>query len=213
MVPVSDVTASGLKCALVECLHDTLGLSAAQLASKLVAFGADGASVMQGHLNGLAVQVQADCAPFAVGIRCPGHSAALAAKTASKTPLFAKMQACLAASCNFFSHSCKRVGELAKSQEEMQTKGLKLLQMKDIRWMSVQPALEVQLSEYSALLHYFDMKPDGDALLDQLTDMDTLLAHHAFAPMLNELQYLSKGLQQRDLFYGDVPALVEKVSK
>jgi hypothetical protein len=41
--------------------------------------------------------------------------------------------------------------------------------------------------------------------------MDTVLALWAFAPMLEQLQVLSKQLQQRDLYFGAVQGLVETV--
>ncbi len=88
-----------------------------------------------------------------------------------------------------------------------------LIPLSFTRWVSTQHALEVQLAEYPALVGYFDEAGnEGAVLFSALMDLDTLLGHAACAPLLLEAQLLTKALELRDLYFGEVqPSLVDKV--
>lgn len=56
------------------------------IAQKLVCVGADGASVMQGHKNGLVTRLKEFLAPYVVGIHCMAHKMNLAFGIVSNSP-------------------------------------------------------------------------------------------------------------------------------
>ena len=95
-------------------LCDISVLDGVNIARKLVFFGADGASVMQGNHNSLFVRLQASTAPYMIGIHFMGHRTNLAFKILSKERLVNKVDILVDDLHGMFCRSSKRVIEFKK---------------------------------------------------------------------------------------------------
>ncbi len=65
-------------------MKNTLGLSEERMATWLVGFGSDGASVNMGRLKGIAFRLKTGVAPAITATHCYGHRGNLVAKAAEK---------------------------------------------------------------------------------------------------------------------------------
>jgi len=113
------------------------GLSREQIASRLISFGADGASVFQGVRTGVTRQLTENHAPFLTGVHCMSHRVDLALKTLSNLPVVSNVEGLLQVTHGYFSHSSKRHHEFTKLAALMEKKGNKILKQVKTRWISL----------------------------------------------------------------------------
>lgn len=90
---------------------------------------------------------------------------------------------------------------------------LQIKQVHDIRWLSMDGCAQRIAYLYPALLLYFQEAkveiPECKWFVDELTDLEFLLALEAFLPLLHELNRLVKLFQSRDVFLFDVTREIE----
>jgi hypothetical protein len=107
----SGATANNLTEILMGALSINCGLEAANIASKLICFGADGASAFQGSKNGIVKQIKDKHAPFVVGVHCCTHKLNLCARSLSSLTVMHTIEDVLQATHSYFAHSPKKVAE------------------------------------------------------------------------------------------------------
>jgi hypothetical protein len=83
--------ADNLTALAVSTLQDTLCMTSAEIASKLVAVATDGASVMAGQHSGVVMRLKLGHAPFAQGIPCYGHRVNLVGAGMENIPIMSKL--------------------------------------------------------------------------------------------------------------------------
>ena len=75
----------------------------------------------------------------------------------------------------------------------VESKGLSMLALHDVRWLAIDQCLGHLIAEWSPLLNYFNSER-GDrssiAVYDDLTDVELILAARAARPTLSALQAL-----------------------
>ena len=90
---------------------------------------------------------------------------------------------------------------------------LQVKQVHDVRWLSMDGVAQRVSYLYPALLSYFSEAqvevPECKWFVDELVDLEFLLALETFMPLLNELNRLVKLFQARDVFLFDVSREVE----
>ena len=90
------------------------GLDEAVVCRKLVAVAADGASVMQGCISGVLMQLLLGHAPLVLPYHCAAHRWDLCAAAAGKHKMLAGVKQLLHVSYNYFSKSPQRLHQLTK---------------------------------------------------------------------------------------------------
>ncbi|KAL6754915.1 hypothetical protein V8C86DRAFT_2687944 [Haematococcus lacustris] len=105
--PVNGATAYDLLDLLLATVGSKLQLSMEQLGSKLVSFGCDGASVLQGAHTGVVVQLRTKVAPFVQGVWCHAHRGQLAGKAIEDTPVISKLNNLSSTLAHYFCRSPK----------------------------------------------------------------------------------------------------------
>jgi len=138
---------------IIEAIKNGGGLDREMIASKLLSFGADGASALQGWRSGATVQITEEHAPFCIGVHCIAHRYNLAFKALSTQPIFGTVEQVLSQIYSYFCKSPKRFSEFRQLAELTQTKRLKMLQKVETRWVSLIEPLRRLLSEYRTLIY------------------------------------------------------------
>jgi hypothetical protein len=186
------------------------GLSAEEVRQRLLCFGSDGASVLQGKKNGVVVQIQGAHAPHCQGMHCVAHRTDLAVEVLSELDMVSSVEKLLKKLHSYFSKSPKRHLELEKLSELMVSKGGKILNNVKTRWISMLSPLKRVLSEYRVLLvkMYGDMlaKPvikGAAANFHRLADVQTLLSLAALLPLLESIKNLVVFAQSPSVYVCD----------
>ena len=138
---------------IIECVQSGGGVDREMVARKLLSFGADGATVLQGCRFGVTVQITRDHAPFAMGVHCVAHRCNLACKALSSIGIFVVIEKALNMAHAYFARSPKRYSEFNRLAELIGTKGLKMLRVVETRWVSLIEPLRRLLSEYRTLIY------------------------------------------------------------
>lgn len=190
------------------------GLTHEQLMVKLVCFGADGASTFQGCRHGVGVQIREKFAPHVLCVHCWAHKTHLAVTAISGVMVVARTEVLLQKTHEYFCKSPKRHLEFTKLAEIMETKGRKILKHVKTRWCSMLLPAQRILSEYRTLVVkmtlYEDKKSPAKALLDSLSDSETLLGLACIVPLMEIVNCLSKHAQARDAYVCDFVAAVRQ---
>jgi hypothetical protein len=185
-----------------------LGITKAQLASRMVMLAADGASALQGEFTGAIKRFIDTAALFAEKMHCAAHRVELSAKSVAKDPVFQEAKTMLTTAYNYFNRSNVRRMALLECHAAVglhRTK-LKLLPKKDgeTRWIShyypAQVMLELQPSVMRYTLHHIDNELSDLGLRATYIDLRGWMALAAFFPMLYQEQLLIKMLQLDDLY-------------
>ena len=74
------------------------------IAQKLVCVGADGASITQGHKNGLVIKIKKFVVPYTVSIHCMAHKINLAFGMVSNYPQIYKVELLIK---EIYRHFCR----------------------------------------------------------------------------------------------------------
>ena len=102
------------------------------IAKSLVCFGADGASVMQGHKGGLCKKIKNDLAPYAIPIHCMAHRMNLTFGIVNDFGCVRKVETLIKDIYQYFFQSSKQVWELKHFTQGL-SDGRKLLKDNDTR--------------------------------------------------------------------------------
>jgi hypothetical protein len=121
------------------------------LARKLLYFGTDGAATFQGARSRVTTLIQRDYAPYSIGMHCMAHRCSLAFKTLSGMDIFASIEKMLQKTYSFFSHSLRRLEEFFRLTDVIETKGLRMLQNIETRWVSLIDPMSRLLPEYQTV--------------------------------------------------------------
>ncbi|KAJ9520854.1 hypothetical protein QJQ45_014047 [Haematococcus lacustris] len=212
--PVDGATADDLLDLLLATVGSKLQLSMEQLGSKLVSFGCDGASVLQGAHTGVVVQLRTKVAPFVQGVWCHAHRGQLAGKAIEDTPVISKLNSLSSTLAHYFCRSPKRQGELRAISRNLLGTDVKVLRRVPTRWVSLLSPLRRILRLYSALVQLFaeSEEPQASAMYDSLMDIEVLLGLHLLLPMLQSLNSFIKLCQQRDVGVLELSHAVQQLS-
>ena len=119
---------------------------------KVSGFGSDGAAVMTGKKSGVGVKLRADN-PRVIHIWCAAHRLALISYWAAKgVPYLQSVQETLINIYNFFEFSAPRYNKLKELKVVMGSKVKKFKKPTQVRWLSLQDAVEAVHTSWSALV-------------------------------------------------------------
>jgi hypothetical protein len=181
-----------------------------QIRDRFMAFGADGAAVLQGKKNGVTNKLQVFHMPHMQGMHCVAHRSNLTVQCLSDLEMVARIETLLAALHMYFSKSPKRHLELQKFVELLESKGRIILQNVKTRWISMLSPLKRVLSEYRTLLvkMYSDqfIKPAIPATkvnYELMADIKCLLTLTAVLPLLEAVKALVVFAQSPSVYVYD----------
>jgi hypothetical protein len=123
------------------------GLAVQDIRERLVYFGSDRASVLQGKWNGVVVQIQGMHAPHCQGMHCVAHRTDLDVEVLSELNMISTIEKLLKKLHSYFSKSPKQHVELEKLSELLHLKGRKILNNVKTRWISMLSPLKRVFSE------------------------------------------------------------------
>lgn len=106
------------------------------IAKKLVCVGADGASVMQGHKNGLCIKLQTSCSPYITAIHCMPHRMNQSFKIVSKYLIVTNVEDLIRELYSYFYRSPKWFWEFQNFADGI-TNGNKILKDDSTGWSSL----------------------------------------------------------------------------
>lgn len=119
---------------------------------RLSGLGTDGASVMTGRHNGLAVKLQRLNGKI-VAVWCVAHKLALVAHWAAKAvPYLVTYEETLIGIYNFFQYSAVRYNKLKEVKNLMQQKVKRFKKPTQVRWLSTHEAVEAIYSAWTPLI-------------------------------------------------------------
>jgi hypothetical protein len=169
------------------------GLSAEEVRQRLLCFGSNGASVLQGKKNDVVVQIQGSHAPHCQCMHCVAYQTDLAVEVLSKLDMVSSIKKLLKKLHLYFSKSPKRHLE----SELMVSKGGKILNNVKTRWSNILLLIRRVLSEYRVLLvkMYEDLLAKlvikgATTNFHLLADVQTLLSMAALLSLLESIKIL-----------------------
>ena len=212
LLEVADADAAGLF-SVFSSAYEMSGVPTSRLAS----FASDGAPVLTGKLNGVAVRIMI-FNMFIIAAHCVAHRHALATSDAADgnetaTQLDTDMRDVV----NYHSNATKRITKLAKLQISLKVKRLAVLKFVTTRWLcrggvalrllDILPALVAEFQSDSV-----DEKvATATALYTLATSYRFLLSLCIYTDILTQMNLLSKGFQKEHVHYDDVMGLLGAV--
>ncbi|XP_047039292.1 uncharacterized protein LOC124644115 [Helicoverpa zea] len=187
--------AVGIVKALLSCLQK-YGLNK----NKMIGLGTDNASVMTGINNGVYKILKNDI-PNLILIRCTCHSLQLAVSHASEHTLPRNIEFLIRETYNWFAHSTKRKNEYHEIYETINCgeAPLKILQVCDTRWLSIEPAVQRILAQWKELTLHFGLMRDrcytADLLYSIYKDESSYLYLLFLKSVLNDVQIALKSFE------------------
>jgi hypothetical protein len=184
------------------------GLTAHQLASKLITIAADGAAVLQGEHTGVITRAFQQVGPCAQPMHCMAHRADLAASTIGENILMQQVVSLLSVTYTFFKVSTVRKQLLKDCQRRvLPSSKVGIYPKRNVVtwWISHTYPAQVLWDMLPALLLYVSKhyEPRCTATIQlhaEMIDMTRLLALAAFRPMLHQLKTLILVLQKTDAY-------------
>ena len=148
---IPDGTAKTIETALLQILAvKSLDIT------RLRAFGSDGAAVMTGRLNGVAVRLKR-LSPRMISVHCVAHRLALAAAyVADGIPYLQRFKSILQTLFYFYQNSAVRMANLHAIQEILNDPNIKCKQAKDVRWLSHNMAIKALIRTLPSLFISLD---------------------------------------------------------
>lgn len=190
--PLKTSDATGIVEALLSCLQK-YGLDK----NKMVGLGTDNASVMTGINNGVYRILKNDI-PNLILIRCTCHSLQLAVSHASEQTIPRNIEFLIRETYNWFAHSAKRKNQYQEIYETINCgeAPLKILQLCDTRWLSIEPAVQRILAQWKELTLHFGLVSDrcytADLLYSMFKDESNYLYLLFLRSVLNDVQIAVK---------------------
>ncbi len=207
---VKKADAPGIK-SVIESSFASLGITNNELYSKLVGFGADGASVNSGDKNGVKALLQ-EKSPWLIFQWCVAHRLELALKDALQPTFFKQVDQMLTRLHSFYSkspkklHELKSLHELLKNTFDFVEGSLKPKRASGTRWISFKlAALRLVLDKFGIYLTHLEnlAEQEGNAeIVGYLRRWKTsqMLLHIAFfIDVLTPAAELSKIYQEEDI--------------
>jgi len=185
----------------INTLKDRLKMTDQHLSSKTVMVACDGASVLQGRVNGLVQRVRQDVAPFAQPMHCMAHRVDLAAGVLDNHSLVSLISELVTGVNAYYCRSSMRSEQLQAVQAELALKLHAMLRDILTRWISHYAPMQRVSDHYPALVkHATDAVAEctGAQLtaamqqLSRVTDLERYLGLAALLPMLKELNRFIK---------------------
>ncbi|CAG8833517.1 17568_t:CDS:2, partial [Racocetra persica] len=179
----------------------------------------NGASVMQGKINGVAARM-AQINPYIFTTHCIAHRLSLACEFAEKqVELCQYSKSLLKKVYAFFNHSNKRVQLLVKHQEILNKPILKIPKIFDIRWLSlyeavnnfccsIEPLLDTLLYVMTESKNQITQHSIFD-LYSELCNWQTLAFLFFLQDILTELMKLCKKFQTKFLHFSDIYPIIQ----
>lgn len=148
-------TAENCYTEILAALYEQLGLKAADVWTKLVGFGSDGASVMTGRRSGVGARLK-EHQPILQTVHCIAHRLELAIKSAAKKiPMFQKLDQLLLSLFLFYHNSTLNRGLLTRTAEALGVTRFIPTRTGGTRWIChTQAALTNLLSGYPAIVQH-----------------------------------------------------------
>jgi len=196
-------------CTIFNVLNDFL--TKHKLHSKIEAISTDGASVMLGEENGVAIKLKNfTCKKNMVINHCLSHRLNLGAKDIWKgNKYLSNFNNTIHSLCKYFRKSCKKTQILEEEEESILENHLKLIRPLDIRWLSVYIAIEKIFEIYPALISALEIIIEDNAclvaegLLTRLKSFHFVSLLHIFTDLLTFLDFLNKIFQKENLKYSE----------
>jgi hypothetical protein len=113
---------------ILDALTNEGGLTPHQIRDQFMAFGTDGASVLQGKRNGVTNKLQVSHAPHMQDMHCVAQRNNLAVQCLSDLKMVARIETLLVVLHTYFSKSPKHHLELQKLAKLLKSKDRKILQ-------------------------------------------------------------------------------------
>jgi hypothetical protein len=177
-------------------LKENGGLLRENIQTKLLCFGADGASVFQGNRNGVTIQLVREFAPYLLEIHYCGHRLNLAVQSLAETDIVSQMEALFTALHAYFAKSPKKALEFSNLAEVMETGGHKILKHCKTRWVGMLAIAKHILSEYwllvAKMVADYDSHAPTHSLYHLLVDVKCLLSMAAIVPVFEKVESLMK---------------------
>lgn len=172
--------------------------------NKLLAIGTDNASVMVGINNGVYAKLKSEI-PHLQLIRCVCHSLQLAVSHAASEFLPRNLEFLIKETYNWFSHSALRqitYKELFATINDGDLP-LKLVQMSQTRWLSIESAVTRILQQWLELKTHFEISRlrdrcyTADLLFSMYNDETNYLYLIFLKPVLQEVQRVNKKFESK----------------
>ncbi|XP_060063627.1 uncharacterized protein C17orf113-like [Ylistrum balloti] len=149
---VQDCTAEGIKTALLNFLHDKGLVGADENYTKFMGLGTDGAAVMVGCRNGVAVKIK-ELNHSLVSVHCVAHRLNLAASQASKGVEYAEeYKRRINMLYHFYSDSSVKYDKLRELQELLHGQVCQVPEGTSVRWLSVENAVKMIFKYYDSIV-------------------------------------------------------------
>ena len=197
MIELKECNADAICNALKKCLKDN-GLDL----QKLLAIGTDNASVMTGINNGVYAKLKKDI-PRLILIRCVCHSLQLAVSHAAAECLPRNIEFLVRETYNWFSHSAIRQAKYRELYACINDGliPLKLVQVSQTRWMSIEGAISRIMQQWIELKAHFEVTKFSekcyttDMLHSVYSDQRNYLYLLFLKSVLGEVQRVNKAFE------------------
>ena len=216
LIPVTNGDADSIITTLLKYLKDSK-IDSCQ-PSRLVGFASDGASVMTGKRDGVAVQLAKQLNPHLISVHCSAHRTELVCKDSADDNntvtiylgLLKKMFA-------FYNKSSLRGGNLSRHQQLLGLGQHKLIQPAATRWLSLYDS-SVRLKEQhqavvASLMSLMSVDNDAALYLEQITCIEFLVMMHFMVAILTPVKLLCLKAQQINLNISDLSSSVTATVK
>jgi hypothetical protein len=222
--PLSDLTALGISCVILEFLH-SIGLNMMKIRGQ----GYDGANTMSGNQGGVQKIIR-DKVPHAIYIHCASHSLDLVIRYCCGLDVVQNFFVILTKTITFFNESSKRKSLFKAAVEATtgdETRRRTLLKLCDTRWVEKHTSVLVFRQLFGAIVASLehlvdtsnsDTRADARAYLLLITDVEfavvLIIVAHVFAftkPYSEQLQAPSidlvscyKGVEQLTIYLSEL---------
>ena len=212
LVHCPDVDAAAITASVVDYL-----VAAGLPLTRVVCFCSDGASVMTGHISGVATRLQ-ELNPFMLAVHCIAHRLALCCADSAADLDYPEMaEATVNQISSFFNRSGKRVVALKKLAHEFRIGRTKIVKSGTTRWLSRAGCVQVLLMLFPVLARLFaELAGDDDvaaALLVAIHGYTFVGCLAAMNDLLQMLALLSQTFQRDIIDYGTVRERLQAVRR
>lgn len=186
---------------------------------KVVGIGTDGAAVMTGHKNGVAVKLQNSGATYLTQIHCAAHRVSLALSQAAKSSaLVHDVEIILSQVYRFFDDSPVRASALRLINEINENPNIKLKEPKQIRWLGLYEAIDAALKSYPGIVqtleHLAERANDVNSvkskgLLKKLKSFNFVFLLSVVLDIIEPVKKLSSVFQYQNVNFSKIEPMVK----
>lgn len=182
---------------------------------KVMFFGSDGASVMTGKKSGVSARLLHD-QPMCKNIHCVAHKLALCtSQSAENVPYLKKYREILTNIFYHFKHSSLRTTNLAKIEEVLHDKQMKIKEVHSVRWFAFYSALQAIFHTWSSLVTYFEQEQQVEkggvakGIHTQITQFEFVAVTYLLMDIIPILTNLSLSFQKENIDISMIQPLVQ----